>query len=377
MSESTLLTIAMEMLQSTNVYAKSIEEISYGKREYDEDTYKITLIDIVQAKTNAYRGGFRANTQNNKQQAYSVIVNAMIEFLDGMPANYSFKMHTHKKFSQWCNKIKEQYQVSTVDEEEWFYKKANEQDKGILIVKALQSREGVTKSDIAGICGVDERTIQKDLRRISPNLYGNPDNNEMPYKPFTIGGQPIQVNICEKQEKGDRGKTLYYTPNSLHPIVLQGNLMQIISLLKALSMGYEDENGICAELAKDIWFQLSDYAKDRVKNAISWEEPEFEDFIAIIEDECPTDQTVFYQTDRDMMRNECLELSKKDKIMFLQKHYGSIADIEIESTGGTERLEKQKLLDARVIDDIYTFSGANGKTTVSYDQILSINIIIR
>ena len=302
----TLQTIAYEMLTSTNVFRKPIADIGYGNK--DDKTY---LIDIVNELLSNHRSGYRNRSLSNYQIIYNTIARAMIAYLSSYPASFSFKQQTKKQFSLWLEKIEKKYAINDVKVPEELDAENDKSDTGIVMLKALHSRKGITKEKLRCELGdISARAVQKNLRKISPSLYeGNSADIEETYMPFYIGGQPIHAKIRVRVKDEDKEKKKYYdTPNTVHPIILQENLMQVGVLLKSLCINFcDNESDISLNIALDIWSQLSDYAKARIESKFARIDKDMQFFIELLKDSSPDNRACIFQTEREMQKTlKCL-----------------------------------------------------------------------
>lgn len=103
--------------------------------------------------------------------------------------------------------------------------------------------------------------------------------------------------IAPESGKGD----YYRTPNTVHPLVLLENQMQIGTLLKVLANSYyADESAVCYSIGLDIWYQLSEYSRNRVKAVFAIDDQNLQDFIEELEDTVPDSDGNKFQTERNM-----------------------------------------------------------------------------
>ncbi len=294
MSGETLYTIACEMLRETNPYKIDIEDICYGR-----DDKQKKLIDLVSYYLGNGRNRYRNRSEEVYQMAYNAIAAALVDYVENLETHYSIRQERQKTFSNWLMDIQKTYQVKDVSIPEEL---TVAEDTGIAMVKALHSQNGVTKDEIRKALGLtDLRAVQKNLRRLSPDLYGGV-KSEMgdEYKPFRVGGQPLSVKI--KVIEGANNARHYKTPNTLHPIILQENLLEVEILLKSLSLSWDRYNSnISISIAFDIWSQLSEYAKEKIKKDFEYEDAIHQDFLQIIADDCPEDHICFFKTQREMI----------------------------------------------------------------------------
>lgn len=117
------------------------------------------------------------------------------------------------------------------------------------IAKYLQNPEHKVK-DLADILWVSERTVLDDIAK----LKGNTDD------PLQVCGKKFIIEDIKRRN----GKVTM--ASTAHPIFLTGNLTQVIVTLKGLKSMSQDSaySAYAIEMAKSIWTQLSDYAKERI-----------------------------------------------------------------------------------------------------------------
>ncbi len=329
MAEKTLFEIACEMLRETNPYNRDLSEIVYTI----EDEMR-SLVGLVELNLSSYRAGGRNYSQNNLTVCYYAISNSMAKYLNDFRSSYSFRQKTKITFGDWLRRIQAKYNIDISSLPAVFEVKSNEFDTCITMLKELHSRTGVTKEDLCNKLEITDRAVQKNLRKLSLDLYeGEKENivNEAEYVPFRIGGQPVQTTIKIKHCEGDK-KKYYYTPNTIHPIVLQENLMQVGTLLQALCYNYYTNlQSISTSIATDIWSQLSDYAKDKIRNIYAVKDSDFQEFVEMLDGECPDDYASTYQTERLMMQKEDIKL--QDLLLYLAKAPERTATLVIRNNG--------------------------------------------
>jgi transcriptional antiterminator len=175
---------------------------------------------------------------------------------------------------------------------------AREGDVAVRLIKLLHQRNGVSKEEIAKELGVSTRMVQKYLRKIDPDMCVDKKYaiSEEKIEPFFIGGQPLRAKISIKREGR---KEYYFTENSIHPIVLQENLTQIIVLIKIFAdKYYGSDSNIIYKIACDIWSQLSEYGKTVVKLFFT----ERHRFIEQIEEDVNSDYAACYERHNNALR---------------------------------------------------------------------------
>lgn len=164
-------------------------------------------------------------------------------------------------------------------------------------------------SDLAKVLWVSSRTIEDDLKK----LRGLDDD------PIQVCGKVYKISEIE------RGRDVVSFSSTAHPLFLTPNLTQVLVTLKGLkSMG---ENPLYAEYARltatDIWEQLSDYAKERIRFVFSKLLPEDLEWYESLE---KADKEYFYSEYRcsskgnvflDCMKNEksfCVEYNEDGQV---------------------------------------------------------------
>ncbi len=348
--------LAIDMLQSTNVFNVPIEEISCkrGNKNY-------SLLKMVQEEIE----NSSSLSSNNADTAFRAIANATVKYLKIYTTQFSYKERLKLKFKFWLNKIAEAYSVKESDIPLELEVDEDSIDVGVKLLKLLHSRDGVTKKDISGeLNKISTRQIQKYLHKIS--------NEEE--CPLYIGGQPAKAYIQAFKKKGEK-EAYYYTPNSIHPIVLQENVMQVYTLLKALYNYYDSDSqsNIGLIIALDIWSQLSDYAKERMQD-LARRDDSLQELIYLLEGtDCPDDHICTFLTEKDMAEAE--ELSVDEFLMYLQKVKERKASILIKENSRRILLEDCHISELRRENDviIYVAKNKNGiRQTFTRGQVLQI-----
>lgn len=119
----------------------------------------------------------------------------------------------------------------------------------ILIIKLLQYMP-MSADDVAEKAYVTKETASTYLRELS-----SPD----PQKGLFLGGKKVEIVF-------DRPNNKYSLSETLHPLVLTPNLMQVILLIKGLftvqNDGYET---MTKDTAANIWNQLSEAGQNMIK----------------------------------------------------------------------------------------------------------------
>ena len=172
---------------------------------------------------------------------------------------------------------------------------SNSFERLMFIAKYLQDPKHKV-SELQDILWVSERTINEDLKKLRG-----------------IDDDPIQ--ICGKKFKIDdleRHRDIVYFSSTAHPLFLTPNLTQALVTLKGLKAMCDDP--LYAEyarlLAADIWEQLSDYAKERIRFVLSKLLPEDLSWYESLQKE---DDEYFYPETRCGTRVNILDCMKNEK----------------------------------------------------------------
>lgn len=332
MAGTTFCDIGIELLQII-----SVEELQKMKC-CDEDYEECSLYELVICRLGSARGGKRVQTKENYQKAFEEIAIAFNTYWESLIGPYSYKQAQKLKLYQWLEKIQKEFSLSEPNSMEDLRVKNDEMDPAISIVKLLHSRSGITVGEIAAELGFQwPRAVQKYLRKLSPDL-SEEETSEEVYEPCRIGGQPVRVKIQKFRDKKEPKKIRFRTINTMHPIVLQENLMQIATLLMSLSDSYnKDNNEIAFGIALDIWYQLSEYARSKMRGCFAVRNNEFRTFLDCLDYASPKDRKKFYQTEREMVYENNLEMTIEQSIRYLMKAESRRGSITIKTENGEEK----------------------------------------
>lgn len=325
MSGEPLFTIATEMLQETNIFPKTVSELKYSCRWEEED---ISLLGCVEKQTKKQNHRFRGKSERNILIAYKCIADAMVVYLESYPAVFSFKQQTKENFVAWLKKIQQQHGLTDNDAPipSQLTEGTKERDSGIAILKLLHARDGVTYDDMKdSLDRKNERSIQKDLIKISPSLY---QGDRQPDVPFRLGGQPLlaKIELVDPNEYRAKHKR-FRTVNTVHPLVLQQNIMQLATLLKALAHQYFDqEDDLGRIIAVDIWSQMSEYARQKIISYYAFDDDALSDLIFEIDNPCPDNHGV-YRTEKELQKE--IEMPVDQALPYLMKVRGRTGTIKL------------------------------------------------
>ena len=164
------------------------------------------------------------------------------------------------------------------------------------LLKLLQAREGISKSKLQEELGVGYKTVQNDLRALSPSL-GKVDQE------LKIGGHVIRVDIKEKR-LSDNSKE-YHSPNTVNPLILFPNVMMTGKLLQSLAQ--DTESDVAQYIGADIWIQLTEYYKERIRSVYAEHDEQLTDFLDMIEYRISHGHVFGFLTEREMILDNLAE----------------------------------------------------------------------
>lgn len=187
-----------------------------------------------------------------------LISDVMGKTLEGQPGSIEHKQRLWEVFDKWLDVMEKEYGFSISHPLRPVLE--SEDGKLIQLLKGLHGEDGLgcERKWLCEKIGVQEKTLRTYLKRL---------NGDLEDEPWTLGGQ--RVSTVVKIRKDGR-KRYTYTPDTLHPIVMQLNITQVAYLLKSLGIAYDSHcygNDLSADLAYGIWSQLSPYAKKRIREA--------------------------------------------------------------------------------------------------------------
>ena len=126
---------------------------------------------------------------------------------------------------------------------------SNTFERLMFIAKYLQD-ENNRISDLSGRLWVSERTIEEDMKRLRDDV-----------DPIQVCGKKFFISGTERRDGGIRFQS------TAHPIFLAENLTQVLVMLKGLRMMAENPlyEPYALQTGREIWNQLSSYAKNRIR----------------------------------------------------------------------------------------------------------------
>ncbi len=232
------------------------------------------------------------------------IMEGMCDFVRALHAPPSLRQKYWDACDAWLARIARELGTSPAPDLSEIEARPMESDTMIALIKALHSEKPKTQQELGEDLGVTDRTIRTNLRMLCPAL----QRSDRPVKPLRICGQMVRVSVTEETvEREDQVNrrtyrcSAYRTPDRLHPLFLQQNTMQTAHLLKALQRRYDqDGDAVCYETALDIWCQLSDEGKNRIREVYCTRDSDFRGFIEMLDRECEDPRPIVFHTEEEL-----------------------------------------------------------------------------
>ena len=251
--------------------------------------------------------------------AFRIIVLTVGEYILRYYAPASTKQQLYRKLYALCQELAELHNIVDYKCYMELLPEPVSDDITVSLIKGLHDREGITKEDFARLHNVEARTIQNKIQSLDGNYK---------HKPLRIGGFAVCVPVAHFKESSHRDEVRrYYTPNTMNPLVLQLNTIQTATLLQSLHYNNQNGNYLPLDLAIDVWSQLSDYTKTRIREIFCRNDPEFTEFLEQVDSES---ESVAH---RFMSESEILEErdTSKGEMLLIAHKGGMICDIELTS----------------------------------------------
>lgn len=289
-----LYELAVKMLTETNPFKCDIDqlvyEVSEGQQRKEYNLLRI-LKDII--------GGHKKSVKKEGAEQVDLrfclkcISEAFYQYYEHFTYSYAYKNLVKQQLYRWQEDIIRNFDIKNVELIKELEPGRDDLDKGIALIKLLHDRDGISVLAMSEKLDISTRAVQKGLKKLS----GESDEEGSLY----IGGQSVQIKL---DIKNDTRPPLYKTENTLHPLVLQENLMQTADLLEALADSYiEQERVVSLVNGISIWTQLSEYAKNRIKIFYALFNANLNKFIEEIETITPNEDSINrFSSERSMMR---------------------------------------------------------------------------
>lgn len=262
--------------------------------------------------------------------SYKGLESLLIDYYNSYPASPIFKQRVIIPFfRKWIQNAADYFDENIDGADE--FEKYVYTDKTTELLKMLQDRKGISKADLSEKLGVSEKTIQTDLRLLSPSLRKtNAANTDEALK---IGGYAVNVEIKEIRQPDNH--KLYYTPNTVHPLVMLPNVMQVAVLLSSLAQNRDSD--VAISIGADIWLQLSEYCKKRIKKKFFPIDPTLVEFIDRIEYSIKRGHIVGFVKERDM------DVFSVPELLMIAYKGSRRCDLELVKDGKAIELHNQKI----------------------------------
>ena len=281
------------------------------------------------------------NAKKKIEGAVDSIASAMSDYLISSPAPNTYKQRIYEIFCNWLDRIGEKYNIADVHKD--YLTEPIKADMGIAFLKAFHREGTITKKELKDELKIDPKSVQTWLRKINPSLSEEGSGQE---GEFRIAGHHVTANI-EVVETDKYGKKYYQMPSTIHPLVLQPNVMQVGVLLKSLCESYNSTSFISYDIALDIWAQLSEYAKKRIRLVFGQHDRNLEVYLDELTDEINRNERIrVFKTEQEIMKEG--GLSPWDQICLALKN-GALCNVRLlNETGKINVYKKQRIISAKI-----------------------------
>lgn len=305
MKNADIIQKCITYMENKNPYKVTVKHMQNGRCSMQDYIEKNT-IEICDSKV----------TKDEGSLIYRIISKSLEEYLRHYEASFPFKQRTREVFYKWLRDIENEYGIC--DSNDWsdeFWEDFKSKDVAIRLVKELHDRNGVTKKTLSDKLGITQRAVLNALNKLEAE--GGNENGE----PYYLGDQPVHVRVGEVNVTEDdvinnhirANAKKFYTPNTLHPIILQENMLQVYVLLKCLLYTVDDEEGktLLYSVAQDIWFQLSEYAKEKIRELMEKKDKHLICYLDALDELAPTQEVRGFITEEQMKLSEELSFSEE------------------------------------------------------------------
>lgn len=312
----------------------------------------------------------KADESKKKESIVKSIAEGMEVFMRHLPMPPSLKQHTYVDLCNWIKAAADYYDIKTLDINEYISAPIKE-DTSIGMLKLFHERRKFSKEELKEELKVTPRTVQTCLRSLDPALSVK-ENTKIIAARFA--GQKVYAKIdCE----GGKGKLhRYEMENTIHPVAMQLNVMQVGVLLKSLQASvYDGDSLVGRGIALDIWAQLTDYAKDRVKTVFAEKDEEFLLFIEELEDDIISGEVPMFKTEAELLKEGDVNLH--DELLMIMKA-NRTCDVLIKKDGVRITISKCKIRPGITTDYVAEPAVLKGQNKeeipLNEDDVLDVNI---
>lgn len=278
----------------------------------DEPNTNETLLKALDRKTKKF------NIQKlNELESYTL--DCIIDSIkDVLPEYRNLSMVARNKladkFYKWILNIEKQYHYVADEGVKSELKNYSGFDIGITLLKELH--EGVTYQDLYDNYKLDKRVVRDYFSVMSPSFSEEEKKKNLKRNQISevrIGNQLVKVDIDDSKKNGK--KKIFRTINTVHPVIMQMNLMQVATLLHDLELGYNHGSDISVTIGTNIWYQLSDYAKKKLKGKLVEIGYLSKSFLENLENNV-NDESINFSTERKMTK---IVSSTEEGLVLVQK----------------------------------------------------------
>lgn len=233
-------------------------------------------------------------------------------------------------------------------------------EPNIELVKMLH--KGATKEEIAEKLHLTPRAVQEKLAAL----------NGKRKLPLRVGGQALRVNVSDARidptdGSGKKNTKEYRTWNTLHPVTLQLNVMELLTLFRALALYQSKGLELGEDIAKDIWVQLSEYGQERLQTlAEDWmmhrlmplgEEIDLANYFNNLQNE-DGNSTHGFRDERELLHSEAAYALEETCGMFYKA--GRNCNVKYGKWPETHTLEHQRIVNYE--NGVFSFRNADDRT---------------
>lgn len=281
---------------------KLLEDSTVDNERY---LYYLNGTDELPSLSNIIKKEYNNLSSFSDENAWECITTCMEYYLDDCQFSNSIKKKIRRDFVNWLRNIAFDLKISN----DILTKSISvlvAEDATIGIIKELHysKEKRITKSTLAQKLQISEKTAKDIINKLDKNNHKNE---------LKIAGQKVVLDIDSEYkfdtELGVRSR--YFSAKStVNPVFLQFNISQIFTLLNGCKCSYSSEDrNMSLYVAMEIWDQLSDYTKSRIKSFYGKKDSDFADFLADIEAELSSYEIHSYKSDREQIN----EMDLKDE----------------------------------------------------------------
>lgn len=122
--------------------------------------------------------------------------------------------------------------------------------------------------------------------------------------------------------------------------------MQLGVLLQSLQEAYSNDISLVSfGIALDVWGQLSDYGKERIRKIFGTQSKEMKEFLDELEDTYNSNHLTAFQTEQELIKED--DLNVRDKLILALKEC-LVCDIKMKINGEKKVFRKQRIVNRSV-----------------------------